>query len=73
MRQCTLLVVLVTPEKMHYMDHAVVENEKRPTESKQFVSDASNMAAAGSAHQPTDATTMEGAIANEANPNIHPR
>jgi uncharacterized protein YggE len=47
------------------MDHAVVENEKQQTDIKTV--------GVAAATQPPDTTTLEGTIANEANPNTNPR
>ncbi|CAF1069158.1 unnamed protein product [Rotaria sordida] len=53
------------------MDHAVVENEKRQTDIK-TVSDDARTGATKTNMQPPDTTTLEGTIANEANPNTNP-
>jgi hypothetical protein len=54
------------------MDHAVVENEKQQTDIK-TVSDDAKTGGVAAATQPPDTTTLEGTIANEANPNTNPR
>ncbi|CAF4839052.1 unnamed protein product [Rotaria sp. Silwood1] len=53
------------------MDHAVVENEKRQTDIK-TVSDNPVTGGIAANLPPPDTTTLEGTIANEANPNINP-
>ena len=54
------------------MDHAVVENEKQPTKINEAPNDALTDAK-GESSQPPDTTTLQGTIANEANPNLQPR
>ncbi|CAF3683058.1 unnamed protein product [Rotaria sordida] len=51
---------------------AIVENEKRQTDIK-TVSDDARTGATKTNMQPPDTTTLEGTIANEANPNTNPR
>ncbi|UJR32197.1 hypothetical protein I4U23_019662 [Adineta vaga] len=50
----------------------VVENEKRQTDIKTVPDDAKTGATAANS-QPPDTTTLEGTIANEANPTTNPR
>ncbi|CAF1134977.1 unnamed protein product [Rotaria sp. Silwood1] len=52
--------------------HPVVENEKRQTDIK-TVSDNAVTGGIAANLPPPDTTTLEGTIANEANPNINPR
>jgi hypothetical protein len=54
------------------MDHAVVQNERRQTDVKAVPDDAKTGATAVNT-LPPDTTTMEGTIANEANPTTNPR
>ncbi|CAF4577876.1 unnamed protein product, partial [Rotaria sp. Silwood2] len=53
------------------MDHAVVENERRQTDIKTVCDDPVTGGTAANI-QPPDTTTLEGTIANEANPNTNP-
>jgi hypothetical protein len=54
------------------MDHAVVQNEKQQTDIKTVCDDAKTGATQTNS-QPPDTTTLQGTIANEANPNTNPR
>jgi hypothetical protein len=54
------------------MDHAVVQNERKQTDIKTVADDAITGATAANT-LPPDTTTLQGTIANEANPNINPR
>jgi hypothetical protein len=54
------------------MDHAVVENERQQTDIKTVPDDAKTGGIAANT-QPPDTSTLEGTIANEANPNTNPR
>ncbi len=54
------------------MDHAVVQNERQQTDLKTVPDDAKTGALAANS-QPPDTTTLQGTIANEANPNTNPR
>jgi hypothetical protein len=54
------------------MDHAVVQNERKQTDIKTVPDDAKTGALQTNT-LPPDTTTMQGTIANEANPNINPR
>lgn len=54
------------------MDHAVVQNERQQTDIKTVADDAKTGGLAANI-QPPDTTTLEGTIANEANPNTNPR
>ena len=54
------------------MDHAVVQNERQQTDIKTVPDNAITGATAANT-QPPDTTTLEGTIANEANPTTNPR
>jgi len=54
------------------MDHAVVENERQQTDIKTVPDDVKTGGIAANT-QPPDTSTLEGTIANEANPNTNPR
>jgi hypothetical protein len=54
------------------MDHAVVQNERKQTDIKTVADDAKTGALQTNI-QPPDTTTLQGTIANEANPNTNPR
>lgn len=55
------------------MDHAVVQNERQQTDIKEFVSDNAKTGGVATSTQPPDTTTLQGTIANEANPTTNPR
>lgn len=55
------------------MDHAVVQNERQQTDIKQYTTDAAKTGGVATSTLPPDTTTMQGTIANEANPTTNPR
>ncbi|CAF2730315.1 unnamed protein product [Rotaria sp. Silwood2] len=62
-----------TPTIIEIVDqHPIVENERRQTDIKTVCDDPVTGGTAANI-QPPDTTTLEGTIANEANPNTNPR